>query len=237
MKLPANYLNLQQGSAEWLQERCGCVTASSICYIVTGEAKGKNSNSRLKYKLQLLSEIITGRSTEHYVSVAMDWGTENEPLARTSYEMASGVDVEQIGYVRHPSIPRSGCSPDGLVGDDGLVEIKCPNTTTHLQYLLAEVVPGDYKPQMFWQMACTGRQWCDFVSYDPRLPSDFGLFIIRLQRDEKVIAEMEAEVTRFIAEVNEMAAKLLKHKKEAGPAPPRAEIPNWQPTEGESVPY
>lgn len=236
-KYPANYLNIQQGSPEWLQERCGCVTASRVKDVVAKLKNGKESAARASYRLELLTEVLTGSVTEHYVSQAMDFGTENEPLARTCYELAKGVDVERIGYVKHAHIPRTGASPDGLVGDDGLVEIKVPNTTTHLAYLIEGVVPEEYKPQMFWQLACANRQWCDFVSYDPRLPSDFGLFIVRLERDEKVIAEMEQEVTKFIAELNEMSERLLKYRKAAGPGPPKAEIPDWVPTAGETVPH
>lgn len=229
--LPPNYLNIQQGSPEWLFERCGCVTASRIKDVVAKLKNGKESAARQSYKMEVLTEILTGRTTEHFVTMAMDWGIQTEPLARTAYEFAKGVEVERIGYVRHLGISRSGASPDGLVGEDGLVEIKCPNTTTHLEYLIEGVVPDDYRPQMMWQMACTGRSWCDFVSYDPRLPNEFNLFIERLHRDDMVIGDMEREVERFISEVNEMAQKLLKHKAEqeyhmpAGAGPPRAEIP------------
>ena len=234
MKLPPNYLNVEQGSAEWFTARCGCVTASRVDDATRKLKNGGESATRQSYKLELLAEILTGRVLEHYVSRAMDFGVENEPLARASYELTKGVEVEQIGYVFHPKIKRSGASPDGLVGEDGLIEVKCPNTTTHLAYLLAEQVPSEYRPQMNWQMACTGRQWCDFVSYDPRLPNDLGLFIVRFERDEKVIAEIEREVEKFLAEVNEMAERLLKHKGDGiedalraslAARPPKAEIP------------
>ena len=231
MKLPSNFLNVQQGTPEWLLARCGHVTASRVDAVVRKLKSGKSSAERETYKMQILEELLTGRTTEHYVSRAMEHGIENEPLARTTYELAKDVEVERVGYVLHPTIKRAGASPDGLVGDDGLVEIKCPNTTTHLRYFLEGVVPEDYLPQMFWQMACTGRSWCDFVSYDPRLPQEFGLFVIRLNRDDKVIAEMEAEVQKFINEVGEMCQKLQAHKaevKQPDPTyqgPPRAEIP------------
>jgi putative phage-type endonuclease len=224
--LPDNYLNVDQGTPEWLAARTGQVTASRVKDVVGKLKNGKESAARASYKLEMLSEILTGKAVEHFVSMAMDFGSENEPLARACYEIEKGVEVERIGYVKHPAIERAGASPDGLVGDDGLVEIKVPNTTTHLQYLIAEEVPSDYIPQMMWQMACTGRQWCDFVSYDPRLPSDFGLFVIRLHRDDKQIGEMEREVERFIVEVNEMAERLLKYRSSsAGTPPPRAEMP------------
>lgn len=231
---PENYLTMQQGSPEWLYERCGQVTASRVVDVVAKLKNGKESAARQSYKMELLSETITGRAAEHFVSMAMDYGYENEPLARSAYEITKSLEVERIGYVRHPRIPRTGASPDGLVGDDGLVEIKVPNTTTHLGYLIGEVVPKDYIPQMMWQMSCTERQWCDFVSYDPRLPEEFGLFIVRLDRDESLIAEMEREVEKFLAELGEMAQKLGKFGKhpdalEPGPGVPRAEIPSFEP--------
>ena len=212
-KLPPNYLSVQQNTPEWVVARIGHVTASRVADVVAKLKSGKESAARSSYKLELLTETLTGRAAEHYVSREMDFGTENEPLARTCYELKLGVEVERVGYVLHPKIPRSGCSPDGLVGDEGLVEFKVPNTTTHLQYFIDGVVPDDYKPQMNWQMACTGRKWVDFVSYDPRLPEEFGLFIVRFERDDKVIGEMEREVECFIKELNAMAEKLLEKKR------------------------
>jgi putative phage-type endonuclease len=206
---PSNYSFCDQNSPEWLTLRIGQVTASRVKDVVAKLKKGGESAARASYKMELLGEVITGRATDHYVSQAMDFGKENEPLARTMYELQKSVDVERVGYVRHAMIPRSGCSPDGLVGDDGLVEFKVPNTTTHLEYLIADVVPEEYKPQMLWQMACTNRKWCDFCSYDPRLPADFGLFIKRFERDEAAICAMEKEVDTFIAELNQMCEKLL----------------------------
>lgn len=207
-RYPDNYLNVAQGTPEWLYSRCGCVTASRLADVMSKGKNGKSAASREKYKLELLAEIVTGRMTEHYVSQAMDFGTENEPLARTVYELSQGVEVEQVGFVLHPRIKRSGASPDGLIGDTGLVEIKVPNTTTHLNYLLAGVVPEEYKPQMLWQMACTERRWCDFVSYDPRLPNEFNLFIARYERDGEEIGTAETEVMKFLAELENMASIL-----------------------------
>jgi putative phage-type endonuclease len=227
---PSNYIFCDQNSPEWLTLRTGMVTASHVADVVAKLKSGKPSAARESYKLQLLAEVVTGRATEHYVSAAMDFGKENEPLARSMYEIEKSVEVERVGYVRHASIARSGCSPDGLVGDDGLVEFKVPNTTTHLEYLLGGIPPDEYLAQMTWQMACTGREWCDFVSYDPRLPSDFGLFIVRLERNEAVICEMEKEVEKFIAELNAMSERLLAHVRPEpvgvrGSPPPRAVIP------------
>jgi putative phage-type endonuclease len=233
---PSNYSFCDQNSPEWLTLRIGQVTASRVKDVVAKLKKGGESAARASYKLELLAEVLTGRATDHYVSQAMDFGKENEPLARTMYELQNSVDVVRVGYVRHASIPRSGCSPDGLVGDEGLVEFKVPNTTTHLEYLQADVVPEEYRPQMMWQMACTGRLWCDFVSYDPRLPADFGLFIKRFERDEEAICQMEKEVETFIAELNAMCEKLLAGRTAptatpsvTAPGVPRAIIPDWQP--------
>src|ERR1700677_4081819 len=164
MKRPPNFLNVTQHTGEWLQARCGEVTSSRVADVVKKLKRGGYSAARESYKMEKLQEILTGRTAEHYVSQAMDFGSENEPLARTMYELAKEVETERVGYVRHLHIPRSGASPDGLVGEDGLIEIKVPNTKTHLEYFIGGVVPEDYKPQMNWQMACTGSQWVDFVS-------------------------------------------------------------------------
>lgn len=203
-----NIVACEQGSDAWKKLRAGNVTASRIADVLakikTGEAA-----ARRDYKAQLVAEILTGEPQENgYTNGAMQWGTEQEPFARGAYEVHSGEMVDQVGLVLHPTIKRSAASPDGLVGKDGLVEIKCPKTATHLQYILAGVVPTDYQPQMLWQMACTGRQWCDFVSYDPRLPAHLQLFVVRYLRDEKRIIEIELSVGEFIREVEEMLAKL-----------------------------
>lgn len=228
--LPPNFLRIEQQSVEWLQARIGCVTASRIKDALGKLKSGKESAARLKYKFEVLTEALTGRATEHYVSQAMEFGIANEPIARTMYEMTKGVEVERVGFVVHPSIPRCGASPDGIIGSDGLVEIKCPNTNTHLEYLLDGVIPEDYQPQMMFQLACTGFKYCDFVSFDPRLPEEYGLFIVRLERDDAEIAKMEAEVVQFIGEINEMAKKLLEHSAPPIPrpeGPPKAEMPPW----------
>lgn len=213
-KWPLNYVDCQQGSAEWFSARTGCVTASRLSDVMAKLKNGASSAAREKYKMEMLTEILTGQIVEHYVSPAMDFGRENEGVARAQYEIAQGVEVDLIGFCYHPGVKRSGASPDGLVGKNGLVELKVPNTATHLGYLLSGVVPEEYKPQMFWQMACAQRDWCDFVSFDPRLPDDFSLFIVRLDWDEEVIRAMEAEVEKFIGEVNEMAEKLQKYRDE-----------------------
>lgn len=201
-------LELAQGTPEWLAARAGRVTASRIpdvmAKIKTGEAA-----ARRDYRAQIIAEILTGQPQgDTFTNEAMRWGTEQEPFARASYEMAGGFMVDQVGFVLHPTIDRAGASPDGIVDMDGLVEIKCPKTATHIQYRLDKVVPTQYQPQMLWQMACTGAAWCDFVSFDPRLPDDLQLFVVRFNRDQARIDAMEAEVVAFLAEVDETLSRL-----------------------------
>jgi putative phage-type endonuclease len=224
---PPNYVEVLQHSAEWLTLRRASVTASRVYDVVHKLKNGKYSKERQNYLYEKLTEVLTGRAAEHYVSPAMDFGSEHEGMAREVYQMETGLEVEKVGYFKHPVIPRSGASPDAVVGDDGLVELKVPNTETHFEYLFGKEVPEQYVAQMMWQMACTGRAWCDFCSFDPRLPSDCWLFIKRIPRDEARIAEMEAEVIKFIAELNEMCVKLQARapKAPAGPGPERAEMP------------
>jgi predicted phage-related endonuclease len=138
----------------------------------------------------------------------MEWGTEQEPHARAAYSARTGELVEEVGFIQHPRLEHAGASPDGLVNDEGLVEFKCPATSTHLDTLLAGEVPTKYIPQIQFQMACTGRKWCDFVSYDPRLPEHLRMFVKRVERDEKYITTLEGEVKTFLAELNEKLEKL-----------------------------
>lgn len=201
-------LELTQGSTEWLQARAGRVTASRIADVMA-KIKAGESASRRDYKAQIVAEILTGTPQENgFKSAEMQWGNDQEPFARAAYEIATGAMVDQVGLVLHPTIERGAASPDGLVGPDGLVEIKCPKTATHLQYLVDGKVPTHYQPQMLWQMACTGRDWCDFVSFDPRLPDHLQLFIRRFNRDQKRIDEIESEVMAFLAEVDAILAAL-----------------------------
>jgi len=154
-----------------------------------------------KYMGELIAERLTGQTAKSYVNGAMQWGTDTEPMARAAYEFDLGVSVEEVGFVDHPTIAMSGASPDGLVGADGLIEIKCPDTHTHIETLLSGSVKSDYVTQMQWQMACTGRDWCDFVSFDPRMPDHLRMFVKRIDRDNEAIETMVVEVTRFLGEV------------------------------------
>jgi putative phage-type endonuclease len=193
-----------QGTDEWKQLRLGKVTASRVADVIA-KTKSGYSASRANYMAQLIAERLTGTVAESYTNAAMQHGTETEPEARSAFEFYQGVTVKQVAFVPHPKIDQAGCSPDGLVGDDGLVEIKCPNTATHLETLLGQAIPSKYEAQMQFQMACTGRKHCDFVSYDPRMPEHMRLFVKRLERDDKRISEIETEIADFLLE---MAVKL-----------------------------
>jgi putative phage-type endonuclease len=189
-----------QGSDEWKALRLGKVTASKVADIVA-KTKSGYSAGRANYASQLIAERLTGTPAESFTNAAMQHGSETEPEARDAYCFYQGVTVEQVAFVPHPNIDQAGCSPDGLVGDGGLVEIKCPQTATHLETLLGQAVPAKYQTQMQFQMACTGRAWCDFVSYDPRMPESMRLFVKRVPRDDKRIAELEAEIASFLLEL------------------------------------
>jgi len=198
-----------QGSPEWLASRLGKVTASRIVD-VTAKVKSGEAAARANYRAQLVCERLTGRAEETFSSAAMKWGTDTEPFARAAYEAETGLLVVECAMIDHPTIAMSGASPDGLVSTDGLVEIKCPHTATHIDTLLARKAPAKYVQQMQWQMACTGRAWCHFVSFDPRLTPELQMFVTRVERDDALIEQLEAEVSAFLAEVDEMIEKLTK---------------------------
>lgn len=207
-----------QGSQEWHQMRVGKVTASRVADVIARTKTGYGA-SRANYMAELIAERLTGVPADRFTNAAMQWGTDNEGAARGEYAIRNGVIVTEIAFVNHPLIPMSGASPDGLIGEIGLVEIKCPNTSTHIDTLLGGKVPEKYVTQMQWQMACTGRQWCDFVSYDPRLPKEMQLFIRTVERDSALIASLEEQIEEFIAEidakVNDLRAKYTNDIKEA----------------------
>lgn len=203
-----------QGSEEWFAARAGKVTASRVADVMARTKTGWGAG-RANYMAELLCERLTGQVAERFTNAAMQWGTDTEPQARAAYEFMTGRDVTEIGFVDHPTIAMSGASPDGLVSDDGLVEIKCPNTATHLETLLSEAVPGKYRIQMLWQIACTGREWCDFVSFDPRLPADLQLWTTRITPADGEIEAMEAAVIEFQRELDEKIAALRAKYQEA----------------------
>jgi putative phage-type endonuclease len=196
-----------QGTAEWLAARVGKVTASRVADLIAKTKTGWGA-SRANYAAELIAERLTGVSAPSFINDAMRHGTEQEPFARQAYSQRFDVDVYEVGFIDHPEIAMSGASPDGYVGSDGLLEVKCPNTATHLDTLLGSGVPAKYVTQMQWQMACTGRQWCDFVSFDPRLPEAMRLFVERVPRDTSMILDLESEVAAFIAEIDAKVARL-----------------------------
>jgi putative phage-type endonuclease len=200
---------MDQRSAEWYQTRLGKVTASRIADLMA-RTKSGYSTSRANYMAELIAERLTGAKGDSYQNAAMQWGTEQEPYARAAYETLKGVLVKEVGFVPHPTIPNSGASPDGLVDDDGLVEIKCPFTATHLEFLTTGIVPEKYMLQMQWQIACTGREWCDYVSYDPRLPERMAISIQRVNRDFTLINNIENEVRTFLSELDIKLLSLIK---------------------------
>jgi len=202
---------IEQGTDEWFAARIGKVTASRVADVIA-KTKTGYSSSRDNYMAQLICERLTNQKADGFTNAAMQWGTETEPLARISYEVAQNVLVDEVGFVPHPKILMAGASPDGLVGDNGLLEIKCPNTATHIETLLSQIVPGKYNTQMQFQMACTDREWCDFVSFDNRLPTELQLFVKRVPRDNVFIRLIEGEIVQFIAELDDKINKLMKVK-------------------------
>lgn len=201
-------VSCQQGTAEWLQARCGKETASRMVDVLAMLKKGGESAARRNYRMELVAERLSGRTEDHYVSSDMARGSELEPIARSAYEVGTGEIVDTVGFVLHPALDHCGASPDGLVGADGALEIKCPRETTHLQWIDDNKVPEEHLPQCIWVMACTGRAWCDFVSYCPGLPDGLRVFIVRVPRDEALIADYEAKVESFEREVDEQVQKL-----------------------------
>lgn len=197
-----------QGTDEWLNDRLGKVTASRIADVMMKPTTAGFKN----YQAQLICERLTGQPTEMFTSAAMQHGTDTEPQARAMYSLLTGNDVEQTGFIDHPTIAMSGASPDGLVNSDGLVEIKCPQPATHIKTLTGASLDRKYVLQMHWQMICTGREWCDFVSFCPALPAEMQLFDERVWLDPKLAVEITQAVTGFLSGVDQMIAKLTDKK-------------------------
>ena len=191
---------MEQRTEEWFEARMGCVTASRTADLMA-KTKSGYAASRANYMAELICERLTGERQGGFSSAAMQWGTDIEPQARMAYEIVTGATVVETGFVLHPEIAGFGASPDGLIGDDGLIEIKCPNTATHIKTLLGGKVPSEYVTQMHVQMLCTNRKWCDFVSFDPRLPVDMQMFVSRVEFDEKLAEKIVTEVRAFISEM------------------------------------
>lgn len=204
-------IECEQGTAEWHAARAGRVTASRIADITRKIKSGGVSKTRQTYLGELVAERLSGVQSESgFKTAAMDWGNEQEPKARDTYAFVNGVEVVKVGLVIHPKIEMAAASPDSLVGDDGLLEIKCPNTATHIATLTGAKIDSEYAKQVQWQMACTGRQWTDLISFDPRLPAEMQMHTTRIRRDPMIIAELEAAVVEFLREVDETIRTLRR---------------------------
>ena len=198
---------MEQRTPEWFKEKLGKVSASRIADVVARTRTGYAA-SRANYMAQLVCERLTGKQAESFSNAAMEWGVEQEGPARDAYSAKVGELVTEVGFISHPTIPMAGASPDGLVGTNGCVEIKCPSTATHIEYLFDRNPPQKYFYQMQWQMACTGTEWCDWVSYDPRLPAELQLLVVRIPKDTDCITILEKEVSEFLAELDGKVSKL-----------------------------
>lgn len=189
---------MEQGTPEWMAERAGRVTASALSNVMMAKSTAGYQN----YMAQLICERLTGEPVETFKSAAMEHGNETEPQARAFYELETGNDVVECGFIQHPTLTYSGASPDGLIGELGLVEIKCPQPAKHIKNLMGGTIDKAYALQMQWQMECTGREWCDFVSFNPSFPDHLRLHITRVVRDAERIEEIKAAVTTFLAEMD-----------------------------------
>lgn len=198
---------LQSDLDAWTAARIGKATASRAADIIAKTKTGPGA-SRANYLAELVAERLTGVAASGYVNAAMQHGLDTEPEARAAYEFMTDVTTLPAALVDHPSIKMTAATPDGFVGSDGLIEIKCPNTATHIETLLLGAMPAKYVAQMQWQMACTGRHWCDFVSFDPRMPEEMRLFVKRIHREEAVIESLAGEITGFLFEVDRTVAAL-----------------------------
>ena len=201
---------MEQRTEEWFAQRIGKVTASRVADVMATIKSGEAA-TRKNYRMQLVCERLTGKKEESFTNSHIERGIELEPVARSMYEINNNFFVKEVGFIEHATIPMSGCSPDGLVGDDGLIEIKCPTVANHIESITGlpvGTVPSKYIPQIQWQMACTGRNWCDYVSFNNELPDNLQLFVKRVYRDDEYIANMEKEVIAFLGEVTETVNKL-----------------------------
>ena len=199
---------MEQRTDDWFAARLGKVTASRVADVIAKTKTGYGAG-RANYMADLVVERLTGQKASSFSNAAMEWGTEQEPNAKAAYAAKTGILVEDVGFIDHPTVAMSGASPDGLA-EEGLVEIKCPNTATHLEYIFDGKPPQKYVTQMQWQMACAGKPWCDFASFDPRLPERLQLLVVRVLRDDDYIKMLEQEVTIFLQELDDKLNKLEK---------------------------
>ena len=196
-----------QRTDEWYSNRLGKVTASRIADAIA-KTKDGEAATRSKYRLELVVERLTGQKTKGYTNKSIDWGIEQEPNARMAYEAKFNEFVIETGFHDHPTIKMSGASPDGLLNEDALIEIKCPASNTHVSYMSSGNIPEKYRKQMAWQLACTGRKWCEFVSYDPRMPAGLQLWVKRYEPTQEEIAQLEIEVVEFLKSVDELQQQI-----------------------------
>lgn len=208
----ADKIAAQQGSGEWLRERMGQCTASRFKDVLDFTKAGKEGAKRAAYKMECVIARVTGITPQHFVTDAMQWGTDHEPMARMAYESLTGAMVEATGYIPHPTIKMCGGSPDGLIDDDGGVEFKCPNTSTHIKTMLSGEC--EHLPQIQGYLWITGRKWFDFVSYDPRMPQGLRLYVQRINRDEEYILSLSTAVVVFLREVDDMCKRLNGMKRD-----------------------
>jgi predicted phage-related endonuclease len=203
-------MTTDQHSAAWLKAREGRICASRIKDVISYLKNGKESQKRADYRMELIAERLTGLAVEHYVSPAMDWGSQYEPMARAAYEMTlpEDVTVEEVGFAVHDDMDFTGAAVDSIVGDDGIAEYKCPTTTTHLEWMMEGKVPAEHEPQCTWGMEIWGRKYADFVSFDPRLPEDLRIFVVRLDYDPERAKYLREEVIKFNAEIEESIGRL-----------------------------
>lgn len=221
-----NIVECSQGDMDWFLARTGRVTASDVAktmaFRMKGEKKGEPLESRNGYMASIIGEILTGEPDMDiggYLTDYMRRGIDEEDRAREVYAVVSDVEVQRVGFVIHPTIERAGASPDGIVSGDGMVEIKCPKSKTHIAYMLTGVLPEEYEPQVMFELACTGLEWCDFVSYDSRMPRRHRMFIKRVYRDEERIAEINAAVLQFLAEADSTIERLNRLNPESEISP------------------
>lgn len=195
----------EQGSVEWLKERCGCLTASRMAEAMSFLKGGKESSERKKLKVEIIAERMTDSMVSRYVTDAMQWGIEQEPNAKARYEEVTGSLIIPCGFALHGDISFFGASPDGLIGDDGLIEVKCPTTTAYMEWMIGGVVPEQHKPQMLAQLAVTGRKWVDFFAFDPRIKGrEHQHFLRRFEPPEADISAVEEAARVFLAEVEQL---------------------------------
>ncbi|AQX28205.1 MULTISPECIES: lambda exonuclease family protein [unclassified Bartonella] len=197
---------MKQRTAEWFQAHLGKVTTSNIYNLLNKTAKGLPTSKYEEYKIKLMTERLVGEISHSYTTSAMQRGIEYEEDALKEYAFIYDTEVTQCGFIQHPTIQMVGASSDGFVGENGLVEIKCPRSVNHLRFWITEKIKPEYLAQMHFQMACTGRQWCDFVSYDPRFSGQSAhlrLKVQRIHRNDEQIEAINQAVETFLEEIEQ----------------------------------